>query len=202
MWHKESRSKENLPKNVLPTLLSKLLNRLKSSDLVAGFRASGIHPLNRNEVLKRILSSMQVEDINLQVLNDSVLQVLEENCGVGRQTKSSNRKHGRKIKPGEQIVDSEKEPWGSQSSEKKKKILSSKTKAANYVGDTKNQEEEWRCYDCEEAWDENGDDWWVVCDICSLKFHLQCSGISYEIKQYWDINLEITYFECENCQVE
>ena len=110
MWHKESRSKENLPKNVLPTLLSKLLNRLKSSDLVAGFRASGIHPLNRNEVLKRILSSMQVEDINLQVLNDSVLQVLEENCGVGRQTKSSNRKHGRKIKPGEQIVDSEKEP--------------------------------------------------------------------------------------------
>ena len=151
MWHKESRSKENLPKNVLPTLLSKLMNRLKSSDLVAGFRASGIHPLNRNEVLKRILSSMQVEDINLQVLNDSVLQVLEENCGVGRQTKSSNRKRGRKIKPGEQIVDSEKEPCGSQSSEKKKKILSSKTKAANYVGDTKNQEEEWRCYDCEEA---------------------------------------------------
>ena len=123
MWHKESRSKENLPKNVLPTLLSKLMNRLKSSDLVVGFRASGIHPLNRNEVLKCILSSMQVEDINLQVLNDSVLQVLEENCGVGRQTKSSNRKRGRKIKPGEQIVDSEKEPCGSQSSEKKKKIL-------------------------------------------------------------------------------
>ena len=117
---------------------------------MAGFRASGIHPLNRNEVLKRIPSSKQVEDINLQVLNYSVFQVLEDNCGVGRQTKSSNRKCGRKIKPGERIVDLEKEPWGSQSSEKKK-LMSSKTKAANYVGDSENQEEKWRCYDCEEA---------------------------------------------------
>ena len=51
-----------------------------------------------------------------------------------------------------------------------------------------------------EVWDENGDDRWVVCDICNLKFHLQCSGISYDIKQYWDINLELTYFKCGNCQ--
>ena len=36
MRHKESRSKENLPKNVLPTLLSKLMNCLKRSNLIAG----------------------------------------------------------------------------------------------------------------------------------------------------------------------
>ena len=36
MGHKESRSKENLPKNVLPTLLSKLMNCLKSCNLAAG----------------------------------------------------------------------------------------------------------------------------------------------------------------------
>ena len=76
------------------------MNRLKSSNLVTGFRASGIHPLNRNNVLKRIPSSNQVEHVNLQVFNDSVLQVLEENCSMGKQTKSSNRKRGRKIKPG------------------------------------------------------------------------------------------------------
>ena len=85
-------------------------------------RASGIHPLDRNEVLKRIPSSNQVEDVNLQVLNNSVLQVIEENCSVGRQTKSSNRKCGRKINPGERIVDLEKEPCGSQSNKKKKNL--------------------------------------------------------------------------------
>ena len=60
--------------------------------------------------------SNQAEDVNLQVVNDSVLQVLEESCGVGKQTKSVNRKHGRKIKSGEWIVDLEnQEPWESQS---------------------------------------------------------------------------------------
>ena len=146
-WRKESRSKENLPKTVLPTLLSKLMARLKSSNLIAEFRASGIHPINRNEVLKRIASSNQTENVNLQVLNDSVLQVLEENCGVGKQTKSINRKRGRKIKPGERVVDLEnQEPCGSQNSKKKKKISPVKTKAANYIHESEDEEEEWRCY--------------------------------------------------------
>ena len=60
------------------------MTRLKSSNLIAGFRASRSHLLNRNEVLKYIPSSKQVEDVNLQVLNDSVLQFLEENCGLGK----------------------------------------------------------------------------------------------------------------------
>ena len=151
MGHKESRSKENLPKNVLPTLLSKLMNCLKSSNLAAGVWASGIHPLNRNEVLKRIPLSNQVEDVKIQVLND----FLQENCGVEKQTKSSNRKRGRKMKPGGRIVDIEKEPCWSQSSKKKKKTLSPKRKAPNYVNESENEDEEWRCYDWEEAWDEN-----------------------------------------------
>ena len=151
--------------------------------------------------MKRIASSNQAEDVNLQVLNDSVLQVLEENCGVGKQTKSINRKRGRKIKPGERVVDLEnQEPCGSQNSKKKKKLSPVKTKAANYIHESEDEEEEWRCYHCKEVWDENGDDRWVVCDISNPKFHLQCSGISYDIEQYWDINLELTYFECEICQ--
>ena len=101
MWCNESRSKENLPKTVLPTLLSKLMSCLKSSNLITGFRASGIHPINRNKVLKHIPSSNQAEDVNLQVLNDYVLQVLDKNSGLGKQTKSVNRKRGEKIKPGE-----------------------------------------------------------------------------------------------------
>ena len=151
MGHKESRSKENLPKNVLPTLLSKLMNCLKSSNLAAGVWASGIHPFNRNEVLKRIPLSNQVEDVKIQVLND----FLQENCGVEKQAKSSNRKRWRKMKPGGRIVDIEKEPCWSQSSKKKKKTLSPKRKAPNYVNESENEDEEWRCYDWEEAWDEN-----------------------------------------------
>ena len=88
--------------------------------------------------------SNQVEDVNLQVLND----FLQENCGVEKQTKSSNRKRGRKLKPGGRIIDLEKEPCRSQSSKKKKK-------APNYVNESENQEEEWRCYNWEGAWDEN-----------------------------------------------
>ena len=113
-----------------------------------------------------------------------------------------NRKCGRKIKPGGQIVDLEnQEPCRLQSS-KKKKISPVKTKTANYIDKSEDEEEEWRYYDCEEVWDENGDDKRVVWDICSLQFHLQCSGISHNIVQYWDINLELTYFKCKNCWPE
>ena len=35
-----------------------------------------------------------------------------------------------------------------------------------------------------------GDYRWVVCDICSLKLHLQCSGISYDIELLFDIDIE------------
>ena len=70
---------------------------------------------------------------------------------MGKQTKPTNTKRGRKIKPGKRIVDLEKESCRSQSSKNNTKISSSKTKAANYVDDSQNPEEEWRCYDCEEA---------------------------------------------------
>ena len=63
------------------------------------------------------------------VLNDSVVQVLEENCGVGKHTKSINRKHRKKIIPGEQIVDMDnQEPCRSRSSKKKKKDHQSRQK--------------------------------------------------------------------------
>ena len=136
------------------------------------------------------------------MLSDFVLQVLEENCGMGKQKKSMNRKCGRKIKSGEQIVNLENQQPCRLDIKKKKKISPVKTKAANYIKEDEDEEEEWRCYDCKEIWGENEDDKWVVCNICSLKFHLKCSGISYNIEQYWYINLKLTYFECENCQVE
>ena len=81
---------------------------------------------------------------------------------MGKQAKSMNRKCGRKIKPGERIVDLE-----NQNSKKKKKLSPAKTKAANYISESENEEEEWRCYDCKEVWDKNGDDRWL-CVICAI----------------------------------
>ena len=61
--------------------------------------------------------------------------------------KQINRKRGRKIKPGEWVVDLEnQEPCRSQNSKKKKKISPVKTKAANYIHESEDEEEEWRCY--------------------------------------------------------
>ena len=37
------------------------------------------------------------------------------------------------------------------------------------------------------------------CDLCDEPFHLQCSGIEYEQKDYYDIDIEALFFECENC---
>ena len=47
---KESRCSDNLPKTIFPSLLDKLVKRLKSSNLVSGFLASGIWPLDRSNL--------------------------------------------------------------------------------------------------------------------------------------------------------
>ena len=51
-WRRESRRKDNLPKDAFPSMLRKLMQRLKPSNLIAGFKATGICPLNSNEAIK------------------------------------------------------------------------------------------------------------------------------------------------------
>ena len=43
-----------IPKENLPTLLSHLINKLVPENLVSGFRAMGLYPLDRQLVLKRL----------------------------------------------------------------------------------------------------------------------------------------------------
>ena len=98
-WRKESRCADNLPKTIFPSLLYKLFCRLKSANLVSGFRATGIVPLERNEVLKRLPGTNDTTNVNEFSFNQSVLEVLKENCGVG-QKKRGKRKRGKRIEPG------------------------------------------------------------------------------------------------------
>ena len=57
----------------------------------------------------------------------------------------------------------------------------------------------WVCNECHEPWDEDGDDRWILCDSCDKQFHLQCSGVNYRRKDYYDIDIERMPFTCEEC---
>ena len=47
---------------------------------------------------------MKEDKGNVGVLNDSILHVLKEHCGIGVEKQKVSRKRGRKITPGERIV--------------------------------------------------------------------------------------------------
>ena len=97
-WRRDSRRKENLPKDAFPTLLNSLMLRLKPENLIAGFRATGIFPLDRNEVLKRMPSAdVSLESVDHDVFNEAVMSVLKENCGVGDKSKRKQTKRGPKV---------------------------------------------------------------------------------------------------------
>ena len=80
-----------------------------------------------------------------------------------------------------------------QNEKKAEKIKKNTT--ANYVEDI------WFCWECGEEWDQNGDDWWIVCNICSQTYHLKCSGVQYETSPYWSIQLDEVEFECEESKL-
>ena len=61
------------------------------------------------------------------------------------------------------------------------------------------EEEEWQCQECEELWDDESGDRWIICDICCAKFHLQCSGLRYKQSEYWKLDLENISYECNEC---
>ena len=92
----ESWCVENLPKTTFPLLLYKLFHHLKPENLVSGFRATSIVPLERNEVSKRLPGAHDTTNVNEFSFNQSVLAVFKENCGVG-QKKQEKRKRGKQI---------------------------------------------------------------------------------------------------------
>lgn len=56
------------------------------------------------------------------------------------------------------------------------------------------------CQFCLDAWDENSVYRWIQCDYCDLWYHLQCSGVSYKRKEYYDVDLSYLDFKCTNCE--
>lgn len=95
--------KGSIPKNQFPGLLLRLQNRLKPSNITAGFKASGIWPVDRNAVLKRLPQSRQDTGGTSvsETFNVSIEDILMKHCGPGDKKKQPR---GRKIVPGRAIV--------------------------------------------------------------------------------------------------
>ena len=71
----------------------------------------------------------------------------------------------------------------------------SKRKIGSKIQDTDEGEEEWQCQECEEIWDDESGNRWIVCNICCAKLHLQCSGLRYKQSEYWKLDLEYISLE-------
>uniref|UniRef100_A0A1B6JFL2 DDE-1 domain-containing protein n=2 Tax=Homalodisca TaxID=139475 RepID=A0A1B6JFL2_9HEMI len=65
-WYRESRLK-NVDKAVFPSLLSKLVSTsFKSEHIIGGFKGSGIYPVNKSVLEKRIVSVQPTRPMDLQ----------------------------------------------------------------------------------------------------------------------------------------
>lgn len=102
-WRKETRQKGCIPKEIFPSLLSRLYEKIRDKgkeNAKQGFRKTGLHPLNPNEVL-RMLPDINAEDVenDRNILNQSVLQFLQDQRGNSSRTQQP-RSRGKKITPG------------------------------------------------------------------------------------------------------
>ena len=84
--------------------------------------------------------------------------------------------------------------------DKRKKKKNKNTKSKNIDEESQDDDDDWICKDCGDPWDDDGEDRWIICDLCGSKFHLQCSGIQYRTSQYWTLDLDNIYFECDECK--
>ena len=80
------------------------MKRLKSQNLVSGFRVCDIFPLDRHEILKQLPSANATDDLNKFSFNQSVLEVLKTNCTITGERKRKQTKQRKKIIPGKCII--------------------------------------------------------------------------------------------------
>ena len=103
VFRRKSGNRQTLPKERLPPLVADLFQKLNGNNLVAGFKCTGMYPLDRNVVLSRLAGASIATS---HVLDESVIEILKEHCGVG---KEPYRKHqrGKKNPPGTRITNSD-----------------------------------------------------------------------------------------------
>mgnify|MGYP000542422915 CR=1 FL=1 len=75
-WREESGIKSNLPKDVFPSILRSTLTQVETTsaaNLISGFRATSIYPLNKHEVLRKLPEYQVANEEFAMNLNESML---------------------------------------------------------------------------------------------------------------------------------
>ena len=171
-WRLETRLQSTIPKVTFPMLLARVFKQLKSENLLAGFKAAGVWPLDSAPVLKHLAGSRNPEGEEMHnILNEACLQLLSQSLAKSsKDPKLGSR--GRKVEAGKAI-----------------RLPDITWTCEECQGDYADDEE-------------NDGDRWLVCDNrkCNLAFHLQCSGLDYEENEYWDLDIDNLPFLCKACQ--
>ena len=98
-WRNESRVRGSVPKSTFPMLLNRLVVGMvaKKENLVSGFQACGLWPLDQDQVLKRLPPIVAVTANSLRInFGESVAELLESHVGASAQPK---KKCGPKVTP-------------------------------------------------------------------------------------------------------
>ena len=194
-WRNETRAKGSIPKSNFPSMLKRLCDNLPPRNIIAGFRATGLFPFDRTQVLKRIPGTSRDPGGNAEVnnvLNDSVMALLRLHCSVATPRRNPNRR-GKKIVPGTPITLADISNSSATSTPVHELNQPSSSSSFNALASSRGADDQWICFECAEIWEE-GDDRWIVCDNCGKQYHLQCSGVQYLENQYYDLDIEAMNF--------
>ena len=137
------------------------------------------------------------------MLNDSVLDLLKENLGFGKNKEAIKKKlRGPKVPAGKQIMSLDKKTHPQPSDDDiatSSKNLRGNIKLPNHQPVSSSaDEDEWFCGVCRGRWVADSDVW-IQCDMCDLPFHLQCCGLEYSTEDYYELDIEAIHFVCVKC---
>ena len=94
-YRKETRRRGSIEKCYFPQLLCRLVDRMQpklAANIKSGFRTSGIVPLDRSQVLKKI-PSCDITDVSVStVFNSTLVSLLEENRSSANTKKKEERR--------------------------------------------------------------------------------------------------------------
>lgn len=101
----------SVPKDEFPRLLKELMNKLEergTQNLQSDFRKTGIHPLNRQEVLNRICSRVVTADNEIaQAVSETFIEHLSKTRADATKTRQIKRKKRLNVPPGKSISSSD-----------------------------------------------------------------------------------------------
>lgn len=96
---------QTLNKSSFPSLLKRLMNEIKANEasvIKNGFRATGIYPLNKNEVLKR-MPNKRFENKVFGKIDDTLLNYLKETRSPSVSNSRQTRKKMIRVVPGKSV---------------------------------------------------------------------------------------------------